>query len=94
MLNGIHLPASHVRPGGPSVANALKPFPREWEATDWKPLREADEKFIERAVNTPLDSLAFALDQARNNESLVTLFNWRGHSSLFAGDAQYGNWRG
>jgi len=81
-------------PGGPSVANALKPFPREWEATDWKPLREADEKYIERTVNTPLDSLAFALDQARNNESLVTLFNWRGHSLLFAGDAQYGNWRG
>jgi hypothetical protein len=40
-----------------------------------------------------LSDLAFALDQARNNESLVTLFEFRGKHLLFTGDAQYGNWK-
>ena len=41
----------------------------------------------------PLDALAFALDQARNNESLITLFIFREKYLLFTGVAQYGNWR-
>ncbi|WP_211098398.1 hypothetical protein, partial [Azospirillum sp. B506] len=41
----------------------------------------------------PLESLAFMLDQAINNTSLVLLLSYRGKNLLFAGDAQYGNWQ-
>jgi len=40
-----------------------------------------------------VEGLAFALDQAINNTSLVTLFQYRGQYLLFPGDAQYGNWK-
>jgi beta-lactamase superfamily II metal-dependent hydrolase len=56
-------------------------------------LDEEDEKKMKNLANLSLDDLAFALDQARNNESLVTLFNLRSQYLLFPGDAQYGNWR-
>ncbi len=41
----------------------------------------------------PLDELAFSLDKAMNNTSLVTLLMFRDTYLLFPGDAQYGNWR-
>ncbi|MFO0984351.1 MAG: hypothetical protein U1E76_21940 [Planctomycetota bacterium] len=37
--------------------------------------------------------MAFTIDQARNNESVVALLSYRGHHLLFPGDAEYGNWR-
>src|SRR5438132_852047 len=45
-------------------------------------------------MDPPAGQLAFALDKARNNERVVTLISYRGRNLLFAGDAQYGNWRG
>jgi hypothetical protein len=39
-------------------------------------------------------ALAFALDKARNNESVVALLIYQDQYLLFPGDAQYGNWRG
>src|SRR5213076_1106827 len=42
---------------------------------------------------TAAESLAFSLDQARNNTSIVALFTYRGQHLLFTGDAQYGNWQ-
>jgi hypothetical protein len=40
-----------------------------------------------------LEGLAFALDSAINNTSLVLLLSFRGHTLLFPGDAQWGNWK-
>lgn len=42
---------------------------------------------------TSAEVLAFALDQIVNNTSIVALFTFAGKHLLFAGDAQYGNWR-
>ena len=46
-----------------------------------------------RSLPHPLMTSHLHLDQARNNESLVTLFIFRNQYLLFPGDAQYGNWR-
>jgi hypothetical protein len=78
-------------------ANKLSPFTSKWivkyEAGK-TPLKEAEEKNLrEQLSDTSLDSLAFALDSAKNNTSLVTLFIYRGQYLLFPGDAQYGNWK-
>jgi hypothetical protein len=56
-------------------------------------LSEADRISLEAAASSPPEELAFALDQARNNESVVALLSYRGKNLLFTGDAQYGNWR-
>jgi hypothetical protein len=81
-------------------ANALLPFASKWEV---KPdddeiahlrLSEKDKKRLQDDLSgDSLDGLAFALDQAKNNTSLVTLFVYRGQYLLFPGDAQYGNWK-
>ncbi|HKC24361.1 MAG TPA: hypothetical protein VKF32_06445, partial [Thermoanaerobaculia bacterium] len=42
---------------------------------------------------SPLSELAFALDQAINNTSLVLMLTYFGSTLLLPGDAQYGNWR-
>ncbi len=44
-------------------------------------------------MGSPAEGLAFALDQARNNESVVAFLTYRGQNLLLPGDAQYGNWR-
>jgi beta-lactamase superfamily II metal-dependent hydrolase len=82
-------------PGGPETANGIKPFVDKWVVSDSKSKRltAEDEKKLEEVANNPLDSLAFALDQARNNESVVALLIYKGQYLLFPGDAQYGNWR-
>ena len=56
-------------------------------------MTEEDKKLLQEVATSPLNELAFALDQVRNNESLVVLFIFRGQHLLFPGDAQYGNWR-
>lgn len=81
---------------GAAEANPLRPFPQKWLAPegDRGPRLTADEeRELRESAVFPTDQLAFALDQARNNESLVTLFICRGQYLLFPGDAQYGNWR-
>ncbi|MBV9925266.1 MAG: MBL fold metallo-hydrolase [Acidobacteria bacterium] len=86
--------------GGVNMDNALRPFPAKW-ITDTGvenyrgPVLTAAEKeeLKEVLADTDLDNLAFALDQVKNNTSLVTLFVFRGKYLLFPGDAQYGNWK-
>lgn len=83
--------------GKAEAANVIQPFVQRWKVdpkklTDIR-LDRDEEKELQNLANMPLDDLAFTLDQARNNESLVTLFIFRNQHLLFAGDAQYGNWR-
>ncbi len=76
--------------------NVLKPFPAGAlaERDDAGPrLAPKDIKALKQMVASPMEGLAFALDQAINNTSLVTLFQYAGQNLLFPGDAQYGNWR-
>ena len=80
--------------------NAVEPFTKRWCLTASSPeiaklkFSEDERKAFQKALAGPsLDALAFTLDQARNNTSLVTLFNFRGQQLLFPGDAQWGNWR-
>jgi hypothetical protein len=85
--------------------DAVKPFAARWrlQRSDRRfndqrlsHLRLSDEetKTLQKELASPsLNSLAFALDQAKNNTSLVTLFSFRGQQLLFPGDAQWGNWK-
>ncbi|MDV3277385.1 MAG: MBL fold metallo-hydrolase [Nitrososphaerales archaeon] len=80
------------------TSGALQPFTKKWRLE--KPpdelirslFAEDDRELLQRVATSPLNELAFALDQVRNNESLVVLFVFRGQYLLFPGDAQYGNW--
>ena len=45
------------------------------------------------SADAPADRLALALDNVRNNTSLVILFRFGGKAMLFPGDAQWGNWQ-
>lgn len=79
----------------PEVVNAVKPFEKNWQAdrnSASPTLDPEDEKALQALAGGPLEGLAFTLDQAMNNTSLVTLFTYRGQNLLFPGDAQYGNW--
>jgi hypothetical protein len=90
---------SRLDSSGNSIdANSLIPFGKKWivdyQESANRPLTDESEKELrEMLTDNSLDGLAFALDSAKNNTSLVTLFIYRGHYLLFAGDAQYGNWK-
>jgi hypothetical protein len=75
----------------------IDPFPARWRvdarAMGDLGLSPADVGRLGDATDTSAEDLAFALDKARNNESVVALLTYRGQTLLFAGDAQYGNWR-
>jgi hypothetical protein len=74
----------------------LKPSDRAFNDKRLSHLKLSDEetKTLQKELAAPsLNSLAFALDQAKNNTSLVTLFSFRGQQLLFPGDAQWGNWK-
>jgi len=63
--------------GQAEVVNAIQPFRQRWKIDpELNPIRldKKEEEKLQNLANFPLDDLAFALDQARNNESLVTLF--------------------
>jgi beta-lactamase superfamily II metal-dependent hydrolase len=92
--------------GQPKPLNELKPFADKWKMAhdELRPESrlsngEDDENdnetktFQDELASPSLDSLAFALDQAKNNTSLVTLLTYRGQQMLFPGDAQWGNWK-
>jgi ribonuclease BN (tRNA processing enzyme) len=76
-----------------------KPFSKEWIVSKEDPalslvkLEPKQENELRDKVKLPLSELAFAIDQAKNNESVVTLLTFRGQNLLFAGDAEYPNWR-
>jgi hypothetical protein len=81
---------------GQATVDGVTPFERHWNATKGDPgprLSDPQRRELRAIVDNPVSSLAFALDQAINNTSLVTLFRYRGKSLLFPGDAQYGNWK-
>jgi len=81
-------------PGGSVVDGALKPFGDPPAAEEGGPrLTEAQRTTLLRAVELAPEALAFALDRAINNLSIVTLFSYRGRGLLFAGDSQYGGWK-
>ena len=84
--------------GGVTDANKLTPFAQKWVMNFGKsedhPLSKDEESNLQNFLNdASLDGLAFALDSAKNNTSLVTLFVYKGQYLLFPGDAQYGNWK-
>lgn len=80
--------------------NEVHPFPKQWLM---KPpagrkafgFSREDERSLRASVLEALDleALAFALDSAVNNTSLVLLFSFRTKLLLFPGDAQYGSWK-
>jgi len=76
----------------------LHPFQAKWV---WTPGRyhkrfrgagvsRKDQLLLERDISA--EALAFALDSAVNNTSLVLILSFRGQRLLFPGDAQWGNW--
>lgn len=76
--------------------NSVEPFRKKWvfdpaHLPGFPVLSEKECKLLEELSSDP-EGLAFALDQAVNNTSLVILFAYRGKHLLFPGDAQYGNW--
>lgn len=81
--------------GRPEPLNGLQPFLRRWmcnpEKAGFPALSEKDREALQTLAGDP-EGLAFALDQALNNTSVVTLLSYRGRHLLLAGDAQYGNW--
>jgi hypothetical protein len=83
--------------GNAVESTSLKPFPSKWAMSYGAgdtPLEKKEETEIQKEIcDTSLDALAFALDSAKNNTSLVTLFEYKGQYLLFPGDAQYGNWQ-
>jgi len=87
-------------PGGEVeyVISTIKPFGDKWKVQDPNStglrLQQEEEEQLRLISSSSINDVAFALDDARNNESLVTLFVFRNKHLLFPGDAQYGNWRG
>ncbi len=78
---------------GSVVDTALQPFD-DPELLDGGPrLTESQRRELVAAVELSPEALAFALDRATNNLSVVVLFMYRGKSLLFAGDSQYGGWK-
>jgi hypothetical protein len=92
----LHLGAN----GTVQASNAILPFgkaagrPRAVAAGQGPVLSRPEERAVAQVTETPADDLAFTLDQALNNTSVVALLEYRGRALLFPGDAQYGNWRG
>jgi hypothetical protein len=88
-------------PGGaPAMQNVLQPFLPRWKRKPTDPavksirLPAGEEKLLRRQLaDLSLDALAFTLDQALNNTSVVALMSFSGVNLLFPGDAQYGNWK-
>jgi beta-lactamase superfamily II metal-dependent hydrolase len=71
------------------------PFAPKWIASadsKIKRLQASEEAQLSALAEFSMD-LAFALDKARNNESLVVLFEFKNKHLLFAGDAQFGSWK-
>jgi hypothetical protein len=78
---------------GSVIDTALRPF-ADSPALDGGPrLTESQIRDLVAAVEMSPEGLAFALDRATNNLSVVVLFTFRGKNLLFAGDSQYGGWK-
>jgi beta-lactamase superfamily II metal-dependent hydrolase len=82
--------------GKPVPADPITPFEKKWIATaktfpSLPSVSDAEKKTLKDTIDNVAE-LAFALDQAINNTSVVALLTYRGKNLLFPGDAQYGNW--
>jgi beta-lactamase superfamily II metal-dependent hydrolase len=91
-------PKGHTYLSGETSDAAVlqKPFGKQWQAADLADhfgLSDADRDKLRQNATTSLSDLAFSLDQAVNNTSLVLLLSFAGRDLLFAGDAQWGNWQ-
>jgi len=79
------------------AANVIEPFAEKWVATPGAtlglPSLTTEEKRMLQGLIDDATRLAFSLDQAVNNTSVVTLFSFGQKHLLFPGDAQYGNWQ-
>jgi len=72
------------------------PFESKWKVEQksnpyYAAIDERDKNLLAVAA-TNAEGLAFALDNAMNNTSVVALFSYQGKNLLFPGDAQYGSW--
>ena len=104
-LSRMNPPANqHFLTAPGDTTGAVRPFRnfeiREGEADfraivkEGQPLvRTKDLEILHEFAEAPADRLAFALDNVRNNTSLVILFRYLGKTLLFPGDAQWGNWQ-
>lgn len=86
--------------GQPLQANVLKPFGDKWvlsrqdKALAHLRMNAGNEKELNKQLgDSSLEELAFTIDQALNNTSVVLLLTFSGQGLLFPGDAQYGNWK-
>jgi beta-lactamase superfamily II metal-dependent hydrolase len=91
---------SYLKGGTSERLHAIEPFAERWRLSANDPavahLRfsaTATEELQKELATPSLNALAFALDQYKNNTSLVSLFSFRGQQMLFPGDAQWGNWK-
>jgi hypothetical protein len=81
-------------PKGSKEAAGVKPFRAKWITRRRTPvLSKHDRERLDTVVAVPAADLAFALDSALNNTSIVAVFSYGGRQLLFPGDAQYGNWQ-
>ncbi len=79
---------------GTTVDGMLQPFGNPPQAMDGGPrLTKTQQRDLVKAIELAPEALAFALDRAINNTSIVALFSYRGKGLLFAGDSQYGGWK-
>lgn len=87
-----------VEGGKPSEQGGIPLFGDKWrlspaEGRKLLGLGLAAEKAFTTSSSLDLEALAFTLDSAMNNSSLVFLLTFRGQGLLFPGDAQWGNWK-
>lgn len=86
------------------LGGGIRPFPRleirpedpDYPAivTEGQPVIPAQTiAELHALAEAPADRLALALDNVRNNTSLVILFRYQGRTLLFPGDAQWGSWQ-
>ena len=85
---------SKLDAGGRLIApDTILPFVDKWTAKS-QPLGALgdDDKEALNSLSENSSALGFALDQALNSTSLITLLSFRGKNLLFCGDAQHGSW--
>jgi beta-lactamase superfamily II metal-dependent hydrolase len=81
---------------GPELVDEVIPFDDKWRVDAasnpyYAAITEKQKNLLAVAA-TSAEGLAFGLDRAMNNTSVVALFNYDGKSLLFPGDAQFGSW--
>ncbi len=85
------------------TVNGVEPFEPRWRLSlaagrkaygfPLESKRDLSERDVRGGAGSSLEGLAFVLDSAVNNTSLVLAFNFRSRLLLFPGDAQWGNWK-